>query len=170
MQFEDLMRQLFGEKAYGIAGGSGNDRFRKRWLIQASRLMQKIVVEIDTTPRHQRMLSIALEDLEKSFQNCREPTWEIVYKLLLLCSRLLGYDYCIGSAFNTPLCYQTEAQHYGQLQAEGADALSEHIADQKNALTLRIARELKAKGHTIFKIVLVLNTSEYQIKKLLKSY
>lgn len=165
MDFEMTMRLLFGDKAYHIASSGADPARRRNWLKKAVKKMLVQVDDLDTTVRHKERLMAELESVLKSLNRIKEPSWTLVYGLLRLSMRLLGYDYAKGAHCHTPSYWQTENQHLSTAICEGGD--DDH--DKNNAISVRrsVAGQLKGEGLSNFKIALVLNTKEYKIKNLL---
>jgi hypothetical protein len=167
MEFELTMRLLFGEKAYNIAGLASHPTHRREWLQKAVRKQMRAVNELDTTPRHKRMLMAELEAVSLLLKGAKDPCWEVIYRLFRLTMRLLGYDYFRGGRYYTPTYHQTPTQYYTAAIFDGGDTMQDFY-DRKNAIALRqqVVESLKKQGLDNFKISLVLNTTEYEIKQL----
>jgi len=165
------MCQFFGDKANGIAYQASDKTSRRQWLLKALKAMLKQADKIETTTRHKKVLMSEIEYLSEKIKKSDEASWEIIFMFFSLCSRLLGYDYCKGLVYNTPIYHQTKGQYYNEkIFEEGGDAL-QHYYDNKDAISVRkkIIDDLKKQGYDDFKIALILNTTEYQIKKLRKN-
>ena len=170
MRFEMTMQLLFGEKAYQIAGTEANPKHRRDWLQKAVRELRRVVNSLDTTPRHKQVLMTELEAITELLKGAKEASWELVYRFVRLSSRLLGFDFK-GARCHTPAYYQTPGQHFTAAQfLDGADAMQGDY-DKENAISVRqsIVKDLKAQGLDDFKISLVLNTTENQVKKMRRS-
>jgi len=167
MQFELTMRLLFGEKAYHIASSHGYPAHRRKWLQKTVRKLERIVNVVDTTPRHKEMLMRELDEVSSHLKLAKDPSWDLVYGLFRLSMRLLGFDYVRGAKCHTPFYYQTPAQYDTATILDGGDVMQLHY-DRKNAVTLRrsIIEDLRKNGLDDFKISLVLNTTEYEVKQL----
>ena len=96
-----------------------------------------------------------------------EPTWEFALSLLSLCSRFLGYDY-LGYRTNTPMYFQSDNQRFTQNLIECDEDAFRNM--ERDAITVRaqVCIDLKSQGVDTFTIALALNTSEYQIKKIIR--
>jgi hypothetical protein len=166
MHFEHTMMQFFGDKAYQIAGQASNLRSVREWLEKAVRKMMKDVIKIETTVRHRKMLSWELESLQKNLRQLDNPL-PLICTLFSLSSRLLGYDYCKGGSYHTPVYHQTPGQYYTVKIWEGGDVMQNYY-DKKDIVSVKqeIIKDLKNKGYDDFKMALALNVSEYEIKKL----
>ena len=169
MDFELTMRTLFGKKAYHIASAEMHPLSRRKWLQKAVRQLMHHVENLDTTVRHKHILMVELDGILKAFKGVKEPSWSIVYRLLRLCFRLFGYDYLKGARTYTPTYWQTSDQYYTSHILEGGDVM-QNYADEKDVISVRheIVRKLKEEGLSDFKISLILNTSEYEVKQLKK--
>jgi hypothetical protein len=95
------------------------------------------------------------------------PSWVLVYRLLALVGRMLGYDFRGGARLHSISYWQSPGQYYQSDLLSNGDPL-QHFYDDRNAVEIRkdVVKELSGKGLSDFKIALVLNTSEYQIAKL----
>ena len=170
MEFETTIRMLFGKKkAYQIAGTETQWRERRRWLLKAVRKMMRDANRLDTIPQHKRMLLAELEAVSGRLVQSREISWSLAYRLLRVSMSLLGYvpD---GARCYTPIFCQTPNQYYTAAILTGGDAL-QHYYDRKNAIAIRgkIVIDLIQQGLDTFTISLVLNTTEYEVKRLRSS-
>lgn len=167
MEFELAMRLLFGNKAYHIAGSESHPASRREWLQKAVRKLLRVVNDFDTTPRHKRVLMSELEAVSKLLKGVNDPSWVLVYRLLRVTVRLLGYDFLRGSRYHTLTYHQTPDQHRTAVVLDGGD-LMQDFYDQENAVAVRqrVVERLKKEGLDDFKISLVLNTTEYEVKQL----
>lgn len=167
MDFEMTMRLLFGERAYHIADEHGSVQGRRSWLAKAMQLLTQEVDKLDTTVRHRQMLMGEIEAIDAAVKAEAEPSWNLVYRLLRLSSRLLGFDYVRGAKCHTATYWQTPGQNLNSVVFEGGDIMQDYY-DKKNAISVRrsVVQSLKAQGLNDYKIALVLNTTEYQVKKL----
>ena len=167
MNFERTMRLLFGEKAYHIADEHGSVQGRRTWLTKALQLLTQEVDKLDTTIRHQQMLMGELEAIAVLVKTEREASWSLVYRLFRLASRLMGFDYVHGSKCHTAIYWQTPAQNLNSVVFEGGDIMQDYY-DKQNAIAVRrsLVANLKSQGLSDFRISLVLNITEYQVKKL----
>ncbi len=167
MAFEWLMTQILGREAYQSARQFANPATRNDWFRKAFKLMLKAVDEIDTTSRQKQMLMRDLQAAIDSLSDSRDPSWEMVFSLVSACARFLGHDYS-GARVNTPSYWQSPSQRFTQAVFEQAEHEIEHTKQDAVTIRARICRELRANGTDTFTIALVLNTSEYQVKKLIR--
>jgi hypothetical protein len=169
MLFETTIRSFLGDKAYHIAGQVHTEKDRKEWYRKALKKIITKIQDIDTSTKHKEQLAHwserALDVLaQKNFR-------ETEFTLYLL--RLIGTFLCFvgvrGVNIATLMYYQTPSQHYNEVIINGEDVMQEYN-DQKNSVSVRkkIVAQLKGEGLSDFQVSLVLNTSEYQVKKLKK--
>jgi hypothetical protein len=169
MIFEHVMGLYFGEKAYQIAGQANTPKYRREWLMKVIRVIMKTIDAIDTTPRHKRVMMSDVEAIKDAIGKCDEPSWALVYRLIALVGRLLGF-FARGCQCHSPTYFQTPDQYFTTDLLTGGDG-SKVYEDKKDAVSVRkdLIKFLKEKGLSDFKVALVLNTTEYEVKKLLKS-
>lgn len=167
MVFEMTMRILFGDKAYHIAGAERHPTHRRNWLQKATRKLMRNINDLDTTLRHKQMLMAEAESISKLLKAAKEPSWGLIYRFFRLTSRLLGYDSVRGMRCHSLLYWQSPEQYYTAHYFKGGDVMQNYY-DQKDAISIRrsIVEDLKSKGFDDFKISMVLNTSEYEVKRL----
>lgn len=167
MDFELTMRLLFGDSAYHIAGSEANPASRRNWLQKAVKSLLRHIDDLDTTDRHKKMLMTELEAVSRLLKRAKEPSWAIIYRMFRFSIRLIGFDYVRGARCHTPSYWQTVEQRHTAHILEGGDVM-QHCYDRNDAISIRraVVENLTTQGLTNFKIALVLNTTEYQIKKL----
>lgn len=172
MSFEIAMRNFFGDSAYHIADSAVRLKAIKEWFQKAIRLMKKRVLSLDTTTRHREILSIKLDSLASEIKSLKsaEDTWPIIYSFFSLSASFLGYDYVSGTILHTPFYHQTPAQNYSSKSKSG---LGWKILEKQRGNLMTIKKELisklKEEGHNTFDISLILNITEYEVKKILKN-
>ncbi|MGH8122727.1 MAG: hypothetical protein ACREPT_08120 [Rudaea sp.] len=161
------MRLLFGDQAHQIASQEANPTHRRQWLQKCLKELLRKINKLDTTPRHKQALMAEIESASKILKGAVEPSWEFTYRLLRLSMRLLGYSYGRGAHCYTPNYHQSADQYYTCVILDGGDVMQDYH-DKQDAISLRrqVVAQLKSQGLNDFKISLVLNTSEYQIKVL----
>jgi hypothetical protein len=168
MAFELLMIQIYGQKeAYQSAGQFANPTTRDDWFRKTLKLMLKEVDQIDTTSRQKKMLMRDLQAAIDGLSGSRDPSWKVMFSLVSACARFLGHDYS-GARVNTPFYWQSPDQRFTQAIFENAERKFEHTKDDAVTIRAKICRDLRAKGTDTFTIALALNTSEYQVKKLIR--
>lgn len=169
MAFEIAMMQFFGEKGHHIASHAGNETLTKKWLLKAIQRMMRNVDEIDTTVRHKEKILSDIGHLEDAIKKWDNPE-EIIFIFFMLCGKLLGY--CGYKArCHTPVYWQTEDQCFTTAILQGGNAEQDYRIGRKNIVSVRkkLIQDLKRDGHDDFKISLILNTTEYEVKKLRRS-
>lgn len=169
MDFEMMLLQYFGDKAWHTASSAYFKQSRNKWFKKLEAKILRDIDSLETSERHKSLLMRVTEQFFKSIKG-NEPSWDSIFSALMLISRLLGYDYCKGAKLHTPNYYQDEAQFYTQVIFEGGDPLQDYY-DQKDIISQRaeVAKKLKQEGLSVFRISQILNTTEYKIRKLLKS-
>lgn len=167
MLFETTIRSFLGDKAYHIAGQVHVERHRKEWYRKALKRVIAKIQSIDTPTRHKEQLALwserALDTLGQ--KNYRET--EFALCLLRLTGALLGFAGVRGANIVTLMYYQTPDQHFTEAIISGQD-MSQYYDNQKNSVSIqkKLVAQLKGEGLRDYQIALVLNMSEYQVKKL----
>jgi hypothetical protein len=118
---------------------------------------------IDTSLTHKRSLIQSTDILIQEMKSKEMPTWNSIFILLKIIGNLIGFNGCV------PTFAQTVEQYYSDRIKEGGDALEQYY-DKKDAISVRagVVNNLIKDGYSNFKISVVLNVSEYEIKKLKK--
>ena len=167
MEFEGTLRLLFGRKANHAASASENPKRRSEWLRSAMRTMEGEVIALDTTERHKQMMLAEVAASRDAIASDPHPSWTLVYRLLRLSIRLLGYDFARGAKCHTATYWQSIPQNLNTVVFTGGDIMQDYY-DKKNAIVVRreVVGHLKGQGLSDYRIALVLNTTEYQVKKL----
>ncbi|NOS97817.1 MAG: hypothetical protein HOP25_05030 [Methylotenera sp.] len=168
MLFETTIRTFLGDKADHIAGQVHNENHRKEWYQKALKKIIEKVQKIETTTKHSEHLANTSQRALKCLESKSYNETEFTLYILRLTGALLGIHpakYCIA----TPMYYQTPDQHFTEAIISGGDALLDYY-DKNNFVAMRrkVVKQLKEEGLSDFDISLVLNTSEYQVKKLRK--
>ena len=167
MEFELTFRLLFGDRAKYIEGQGLNPKSRASWLRKSIDKIEHEVVALDTTERHKQMLLGEVEAAREAVVAKADSGWPLVYSLLRLVTRLLGYDFVRGAKCQTATYWQSVGQNLNSVVFQGGDIMQDYY-DKKNAIAVRrqVVGHLKAQGHSDYRIALILNTSEYEVKKL----
>jgi hypothetical protein len=163
MLFETTIRIFLGDKAYNIAGQVHSEKCRKEWYQKILKIIIKRVGSIDTSTTHKEGLSYFTESALKVLNEKHFNENKLFLYLLCLIGSLLGFT-AIGT---TPVYLKT---FYTEAMSEGTDVieLMQHYNNNSTSVRKRIINQLSREGFDDFQIALVLNTSEYQIKKLKK--
>jgi hypothetical protein len=167
MDFEHAMWLLFGKEAYGIASLEEDPSSRREWLLKAIKRLIKEATHIDSTVRHREVLVVELQQLRENVRASTDPDWHSFYVLLSIVIRLFGYDYGNGERLHTPIYVQDASQHYDSAIAQGKK-YDEYRKHQENVISIRrqLVKGLFEKGYDTFTISLIMNCSEYEVKKL----
>jgi hypothetical protein len=167
MEFELTFRLLFGDKAKYIEGQELNQKSRASWLRKSIDRIEREVIALDTTERHKQMLLGEVEAARDSLGPKADSGWPLVYSLLRLVARLLGYDFVRGAKCHTATYWQSVGQNLNSVVFQGGDIMQDYY-DKRNAIAVRrhVVAHLKSQGLSDYRIALVLNTTEYEVKKL----
>jgi hypothetical protein len=169
MEFELTIRLLFGDRAKYIEGQQLNPKSRASWLRKSFDRIESEFAALDTTERHKQMLMGDLQAARDSVTAKQDFAWPLVYSLLRIICRLLGYDFVRGAKCHTATYWQSVPQNLNSVVFQGGDSMQNYY-DKENAIAIRreVVAHLKAQGLSSYRIALVLNTSEYEVKKLRK--
>ena len=167
MLFEYTIRGYLGEKASNIASQAFSETDKKDWYRKVIRQLILKISEIETSTKHKqdlmRSCESALDELsKKKFDSDRFA----LYLLRVICS-LIGYSGIRPYNIATLAYFQIPNQHYTEVIMEGGDVMQDYY-DKKDVVTVQqeVIQDLKDKGYSDFKISLMLNMSEYRVKKL----
>lgn len=168
LDFEYAMTLLLGSKADHIASFASNEKYLRKWLRKAIKKFIKDVNLLDTTERHKEMLVMKLECVDKLLKK-GGSLWSMIFDFFNLVSRFLGYDYDRAQKLVTPTYFQTQSQNFwcGLYKDESSKKQKEN---KDNFISKRIKTllQLKSEDYSDFEISQILNTSEYNIKKILR--
>lgn len=171
LDFEYTMRHVFGDKASHIADCGYDRKYRNPWLLKAIRQFIKDVDALDTTERHKQML---MNDLETSISHLKKDnlmsSWGALYMLLRVIARLLGYDFMSKTRTRChTLCFWQDGDQR-LTTALLSDDTEQFRSEERDAIAIRrqLIEELRNEGLAYYKIALVMNTTEYKIKKMLR--
>lgn len=167
MRFERTLMLFFGEHGYQTAGQAGTPKSRRAWLKRILRLVLRVMDKIETTPRHKQVLMATTEKTIEDIGRGDEPSWTLVYDLIAIIGRLIGFDLQRGGRLYTISYWQTEGQYDTSNTLLGGDAM-QYFDDKLDAVSVRqrVIQALKVQGLSDFKIALVLNTTEHQVQQL----
>ena len=170
LYFESTMGLFLGKKAYQCAGEEANEKARNKRLNAVAKVMLKRVDTIDSTTRLKRKLLIGAEDFFEATKEKDISTKKLLYILLRFCGSLLGFEYNgrISAITHSLFYWQNKNQYITSNIIEGKDVMQEY-KDKKYIFNIRkkIVKNLKAEGLTYYKIALIFNTTEYQVKKMI---
>lgn len=167
MEFEGTLRLLLGRRASHTASASENPKRRAEWLRKAMQRVEREVLALDTTERHKQMMLAEIEASKDAISMSAQPSWPLVYRLLRLSSRLLGFDFARAAKCHTATFWQSIPQNLNTVVFTGGDIMQDYY-DNRNAIAVRreVVSRLKDQGLSDYRIALVLNTTEYHVKKL----
>lgn len=171
LYFEHVMGLFLGKSAYQCAGEEANEKARNKRLNSAAKVILKRVDELDTTIRHKEKLLLGAEKFFEATKGKDTSTENLLYNLLWLCGGLLGFEFNgrINAVTHSLFYWQNKNQYITSNIIEGKDD-SQEYEDKKYIFNTRkkIIKKLKEEGLTYYKIALIFNTTEYQIKKMIK--
>lgn len=169
MLFETTIRTFLGDKAYHIAGQVHTEKYRKEWYRKALRKIITRIQDIDTSTKHKKQLAYWSEQALKTLSKRHFRETDFSLYLLRLTGALLGFVGVRGANITTPIYYQTPPQHYTEVIMEGGDVMQDYYDSQSSVgIRKKLIKQMKDEGMSDFSISLVLNTTEYQVKKLRK--
>ena len=171
MDLELALRNLMGERCYGLAGAFSDPLCCKEFLLRAIKQIRKRLKEVITTD--ERLSSTthntldSLEHYAKSTSEKVNNDWFIIADLLNLISRLLGYDYLDGKVHRYIIFYQDKQQEFEDYHKNVGRALIDELSKD-----LRVRYELvyllKKKEFSNNQIARVMGLSEKLVIKILK--
>ena len=167
MLFETTIRSFLGEKAFHIAGHVHSEKRRRTWY---RKVLKKVVREahaVDSSTLHQEAIVSSSERALASLNDRTLNEVRLTLYLLRLVGALLGFVQIKPYRIATLAYFQTPSQEFTEQILRGDGAVDDH---HESALSIRrrIVGQLKDEGRTYFEISLVLNCSEYHVKKLWK--
>lgn len=168
--FEYSMRLFFGDKAYNISGLSLNHKVRNHWLRRTIDKLARQFNGLDAPEALKEALLHAADLLRNVNLRSEQPNWAFVYRLLRIIAHLLGYVLITGRQHYSVMWVQTPAQHYFDKVERGGRWTAYEDAQSAQCVRAKLAAQLRREGISDFQISLIFNTTEYQIKKLKKTY
>jgi hypothetical protein len=175
IDFEFVLMRFLGHKGYGLAGMYHNDKAVKKELLKVISKIRKQVDVIDTSNRHKEMLFATVDSVEKSLK--QDPVNEyknLSMEIFKLSSLLFGFTTLEGK-FSHEVMYWQGTNAYLSESSEfqkGKNLSDVFLNNEHNVIALRkeVLEHLKSKNVNDNVIAQVLNTTEYQIKRLKKEY
>lgn len=163
MLFETTMRMFLGDAAYQTAGQVYNEKHRKEWYRKSLKKIIKKVQKIDTITRHKESIAYCAERALSALSD--KPFNESKFSMLLL--SLVGSLLGFVATGTIPVYLRTFHAESEEKRIDMVDLMRDY---HENSVSVRrrIADQLRKEGLNDFQIALVLNTSEYQVKKLRK--
>ena len=169
MLFESTMVLFFGDKAYQTAGQASTPKYRSQWIKRVLKFVMKAADRIETTPRHKQLLMANAEKVYEAVGNAdQHPSWELVYVLLALIGRLLGVSYNRGAILHTVSYWQSDSQRFTSAVFDGVKAEDDYRSEKQDAVSIRkhIVESFTQQGISDFKVAVIQNTTEYEVKQL----
>lgn len=166
MLFENTLRRFFGDKARGFEGWANNKQERKKEFLKIVKLLIGIIDKIEAPTRQKKILMFQLEKLEECIKKQNEDNF-IVLILLNFIGIIFGYT--SGKRYYDLCYFQSENQYYSEKVSIENDLESYLEKDRKDIISIRedIIIDLKSRGYDSFKISVIFNISEYEVKKIL---
>jgi len=168
--FEMAIKSFLGSEASNIASYVHVPEDRKKWYLKVVKRIIKQIEQIETLESHKEQLMLWAENALKSLK--KRPYDEITFTIYLvrLISSLLGYKGVRPYRIATLCYFQTPSQYITDVISKGGDPMQDYY-DEKSAITerKRLIMQLKEEGVSDYKISLIMNISEYCVKKLRKN-
>ena len=145
MKFEMCMQEIFGDKAYQIAG-TYNPEERSKWIKFSLDLLSKNIDRLDIAETRKAVVDAKINRLLKEIPRCKDfhsAPWEMVFNILSLCF----------SAFDV---------------TRRMDDVSMNWQETAIATRKRLVDQLKEEGCTDMQVARALNISSYQVKLIKK--
>jgi len=172
LYFEHVMSLFLGKSAYQCAGEEANEKARNKRLNAVAKVIVKRVDTIDSTTRLKRKILMGAENFFEATKEKNISTKNLLYVLLWFCGSLLGMESNgrINAITHSLFYWQTKNQYITSDIIEGKDGIQEY-EDKKYIFDARkkTIEKLKKEGFTYFKIAMIFNTTEYQIKKIINA-
>lgn len=168
--FEMTIRSFLGKRASHIASYVHEPKNRKKWYEKVLKKIINQIKEIETTESHKEQLMLWSENALKALETKPYDEIKFTIYLLRLIASLLGYKSVKPYRIATLAYFQTPSQYITDVISNGGDPLQDYY-DEQSSITekKRLIKQLKEEGTTDYKISLILNISEYQVKKLRKN-
>ena len=167
MLFEETIRSFLGDRANQIASQAHSERSRKEWYREVVKKIIRKIQQIESSTTHKERLA---HWSEQSLLALKHPYNEIKFTLCLLrlLNILLGHYGGVQPRSIATLAYfQMPSQHFTEAIVEGRDDMQD-CYESTLSIRRKLIGQLKEEGKTYYEISLVLNTSEYKVRKLWK--
>lgn len=176
LEFERLMMIHLGEKASReTAGMINSDPTFRKYLQKCLPNIRKKIRGLDTALSHKQCLMNYVEEISDLLKSREENSREIVHLLFWLVTKLLGLGRSIEGNITQyditpqPFFHQTTSQYLlEQARTHKTDFFTEEKTHKNNVIALQreIHALLKKRGLSDQVVAGVLNTSEYQVKRM----
>lgn len=168
MVYEYMLRQFLGKKAYNTEWSQFSNS-NKAWIKKCISEISQTIDWFDTDLRHKELMLNSIQWIRYLLsvkKNDERNLWYIIFYLLDLISRILGYDYLLWKKIRTIAYFQTQWQNYSEHYHRGDDMTNylygKNIVSQRR----KIYTFLKQDWLSDYEISEILNISEYEIKKI----
>ncbi|MBN2122454.1 hypothetical protein JW721_05385 [Candidatus Micrarchaeota archaeon] len=177
--FERAIQSVCGEKGvHGLASLYGMKiSKRKDALLKWVKKVRMRCIEVtNLDPRLRDRLVSDLEDLEQETQLLgkeEDIEWDLITRLLFICSRLLGYDWMDGKIHRHVLFFQDDVQEWEDIKTEGKIPPYIEVLDKRpliSEIEESLVIDLHEKGLDIYHITTLLKTKKSRIEKILRDY
>ena len=167
MLFERTLCLFFGDKATHTAWQANHPTYRRNWFIKVCRLIRKRIDTLDTTPRHKECLLSTVGYASTELSTVTQPTWRLVFRLLALTGKLLGYGKQRESLFDLVSHRRREEQALVD-DTFRVDSGSQHHDGEKDVISVRrvMVGFLRKKGYSDIKIARILRISQDEAHQL----
>ncbi len=173
MQFEIMLRQVLGDDAYQTASYFGHISLFKKYTLRAVKRLLKRVDELEMDNRLKDRLLNGFQNLELKIRELKEgeDARVLFVETMMIISRLLGFDWIKGRIYSTPV--YTRNLH-GLIADHVYAGPDKHFYNEQQKLEkslfqqrIQIVKNLQERGYKTPEIAFILNTTDYQVKKLL---
>jgi hypothetical protein len=167
MLFEHTLSLFLGDEAARTAGQANHPTHRRTWLRKVCRLIRKRIETLNTTPRLKESLLSTVEYASDEIRADHQPTWRLVFRLLALTGKLLGYRHHKGALLDLVPYWRNEAPDLTQQMLRG-DSRSRRYDYKKQARSVRrrVVGLLKTQGLSDGEIARILRTTKHEVQQL----
>jgi hypothetical protein len=167
MLFEHTLCLFFGDKAVHTAWQANHPIHRRNWFRKVCGLIRKRIGSLDTTPRHKESMLSTVGYASVELITATQPTWRLVFRLLALTGKLLGYTNQRGALLDLVSYWQKVEQDLIDDTLRGGSGSQRHD-DEKNVISVRreMVGLLTQKDFSDVKIARVLRISKDEVQQL----
>jgi hypothetical protein len=167
MLFEHTLSLFLGDEAARTAGQANHPTHRRTWLRKVCRLIRKRIETLNTTPRLKESLLSTVEYASDEIRADHQPTWRLVFRLLALTGKLLGYRHHKGALLDLVPYWRNEAQSLTEKMLRGGRRPRRDDGNKGARVVRRqIVRLLKRQGVSDGTIAEALRISKYEVQQL----
>ena len=176
--FEHTMKMFLGKNADQIASAANNNNSKERrsFYRKAIKKIKKQINNLDTTLEHRSCLFRLCDSLKQEMKGADNPTWKMIDICLMLYRQFLGHTVITTKHIcnlSKPIYSRDENQYYTDMVIQDksdADALYKQIKEDAISARARLVQQLISEGFDHFNVAIILNISEYQVKKLKSTF